>query len=326
MGNDIVVVCEGDAGRLKKYSLELVAKAAEMATALDATVRAVAVGKGLAEALQVVGPYGVTRATAIDAPGLTGHYNSDAATAALSTWLQQVQPMAVLSSTSAHGRDYLPRVATRLKTGFISDAIALTVTDGRLVARRPIYAGKALVDCVVTGSPQMIGIRPNVFGLPAATGGVATVETVTVEIAPPRETIREVVAAAQRVVDLTEAEIIVSGGRAMGSSDNFRYIRDLADALGGTVGASRAAVDAGYIPHAHQVGQTGKTVNPTLYVACGISGAIQHLAGMRTARHIVAINKDADAPIFARADFGIVGDLFTILPILTEKIRKVRSA
>lgn len=326
MAGTWLVVCEHDAGKLKNYSIELAAKAAALATEAVASVRAVAIGKSGAAALQALGGYGVTQGIVLDTPALDGTYNSDGCTNVLAACIAELKPTVVWGSATPAGKDALPRVAMRLSTGIIADSVAVRWEKDQLIARHPVYAGKALVDAVVRGTPQMVLVRPNAFGLPAAAGN-ATVEiqTMAADAGTMRLTVKAVTATEQAEIDLTEATIIASGGRALGSAENFRYIRELAQALGGSVGASRAAVDAGYIGHDHQVGQTGKTVNPTLYVACGISGAIQHLAGMRTSRFIVAINKDPDAPIFGKADFGIVGDLFQILPVLTQKIRQAKN-
>ncbi len=324
---NIVVICEQERGALKKYSIELAAKAASLAAEKGGQVHAVVVGQGAASAMKTLGQYGVQRTIVIDAPTLEAQYNSDGCTTVLTEAIRQCAADVVLASASVMGKDCLPRVAVRLNTGLVADSIALTWQGDRLSARHPIYAGKATVDCVVTSSPQMMLVRPNAFGAPVPSGQAQAEVTITpINPGELRAVVKKIETGTQNEIDLTEAEIIVAGGRAMGSSENFAFIRELAKVLGASVGASRAAVDAGYIDHAHQVGQTGKTVNPTLYIACGISGAIQHLAGMRTSRYIVAINKDPDAPIFAKADFGIVGDLFKILPVLTEKIRQAKAS
>lgn len=322
---DILIIAEHEKGKLKRFSLELAGKAAELAGALGGKVQAVLIGQGLQSIAAELGRYGVAKVTCLESPALAVHYNSDGYTTVLTHFIQQLQPSIVLAAASPMGRDCCPRVATRLKTGLVADAVHVAVEGGKLVARHPVFSGKALVDCVVQGSPQMILVRPNVFPVPAVGAGTADVQVQSVDAGPSRAVVKEVIEEERGEQDLTEANIVVAGGRALASAENFKYIRDLAKAVGGTVGASRAAVDAGYIAHDHQVGQTGKTVNPTLYFACGISGAIQHLAGMRTSKVIVAINKDAEAPIFHKADFGIVGDLFTILPLLTERIKKIRS-
>lgn len=211
----------------------------------------------------------------------------------------------------------------KLKAGLATDCIDLKIENKKLKARRPLFAGKCLADVSFLSDVQLATARPNSFPIKEiAPGKKAAVKVVQGNVGEIRVRVKEVKEAEKGMKDLTEADIIISGGRALGSGENFKYIRELADVLGATVGASRAAVDAGYISHDHQVGQTGKTVNPKLYIACGISGAIQHLAGMRTSKVIVAINKDPEAPIFSKADYGVVGDLFTLLPILTQKLKE----
>ncbi|MBI2345997.1 MAG: electron transfer flavoprotein subunit alpha/FixB family protein [Deltaproteobacteria bacterium] len=322
---DIIVIAEHEKGRLKRYSLELVGKAAELAPQLQGRVHAVLVGEGLQALAEDLGRYGAQVVTILETPAMAAQYNSDGFTTLLTKFIEATKPSVVLAAASPMGKDCLPRVAMRLKTGLIADAVQITVADGKVVARHPIFAGKALVDCIVKSEPQMVLVRPNVFPVPEPNkNGKAEVRAQAADPGQMRAVVKETIEEERGDDDLTEAQIVVSGGRALASSENFKYIRELANAIGGTVGASRAAVDAGYISHDHQVGQTGKTVNPTLYIACGISGAIQHLAGMRTSKYIVAINKDQDAPIFTKADFGVVGDLFAILPLLSERIARIK--
>jgi electron transfer flavoprotein alpha subunit len=241
--------------------------------------------------------------------------------------VEHTQPAAVLFAASSMGRDLAPRVAARLDVGLATDCTALSVQDGRLAATRPVYAGKATQTVAFTRAPALASLRPKVFAAHAGNGGGAKVTPLAIEYDPPsvRARIVDVKATSAGKADLTEAEIIVSGGRGLKGPENFHLVENLATALGGTVGASRAVVDAGWRPHSDQVGQTGKTVSPKLYVAVAISGAIQHLAGMSSSRCIVAINKDPDAPIFKVADYGIVGDAFEIVPALTEAVRKLNA-
>jgi electron transfer flavoprotein alpha subunit len=232
----------------------------------------------------------------------------------------------VLFGASSLGKDLAPRVAALLGVGLASDCTALDASAGKLTARRPVMAGKAFEKLAFPLGPALATLRPKVFA--AATpeaGKTAAVEPLAFEwdANAPRAVVTGTSGASGGKADLTESEIIVSGGRGLKGPENFALVEALADALGATVGASRAVVDAGWRPHGDQVGQTGKTVSPKLYVAVGISGAIQHLAGMSSSRCIVAINKDADAPIFKIADYGVVGDLFEVVPALTEAIRKL---
>ena len=254
-------------------------------------------------------------------------YATESFARALAQVIAGEKPAAVLIPYTAMGKDLAPRVAARVGAGLVSDVVKLEVKDGRLEARRPMYAGKALATVRWEGEPQMATLRPNVFplGAPEAARKFETV-TGTADVTTRRARVQSVQAGdAGSKVELTEAQIIVSGGRGLKGPENFHLVEELASSLGAAVGASRAVVDAGWVDHQMQVGQTGKTVSPTLYVAAGISGAIQHLAGMSTSKVIVAINKDADAPIFKVADYGIVGDVFEILPKLTAAAKDFRQ-
>jgi electron transfer flavoprotein alpha subunit len=264
--------------------------------------------------------------------GVLKSYSNEGYTKVIVDLVKTHQPSILLGGATAQGKDLLPRVAARLQTGSASDCVGLEIDpEGHLVAKRPMYAGKVLVDTVSPEArPQMAALRPNVMEIEKPEESKkAEIEKVKVEVKSDdlRAVIKELVKTAGEKVDLTEANVIVSGGRGMKSGDNFKILEELASALGeGTaVGASRSAVDSGFAPHDIQVGQTGKVVNPSLYIACGISGAIQHLAGMRTSKCIVAINKDPEAPIFQVADYGIVADLFVAVPMLTEEIKKLKD-
>jgi electron transfer flavoprotein alpha subunit len=261
---------------------------------------------------------------------LLNAYSTEGYSATIVQAVQQVQPRFILGSASAMGRDLLPRVASRLGVGLAQDCVEAHILDGaQLECIRPIYAGKAYARVKLLMTPGMATLRPNVFSLGAPdTGRSAETASFAPELNPAqiRASVTEIKASAGQKVELTEANIIVSGGRGMKGPENFPLIEQLADVLGGAMGASRAAVDAGWIDHQHQVGQTGKTVSPTMYVACGISGAIQHLAGMSSSKYIVAINKDPEAPIFNVADYGIVGDLFEVVPALIQAVKNLKSS
>ncbi|HDN79244.1 MAG TPA: electron transfer flavoprotein subunit alpha/FixB family protein, partial [Chloroflexi bacterium] len=234
-------------------------------------------------------------------------------------------PAVVFLGATTQGRDLAPRLAARLGVGLASDCTSFDVDgDGKLLITRPIYAGRAIQTIKLKTSPQMATLRPNVFP-PAEPDASrqAEVEKLPVSVGEVRAKVVDFLKKESEEIELTEADIIVSGGRGLGKPEGFEVIRALAKVLGAAVGASRAAVDAGWIDHSHQVGQTGKTVNPKLYIACGISGAAQHLAGMRTSKVIVAINKDPEAPIFKVADYGIVADLYDVVPALTKAFQEV---
>jgi electron transfer flavoprotein alpha subunit len=326
MGN-VLIFAEHQDGKLKKTSFELVSKGNELASKIGGQVEAVLIGSAAEGLAQQLASYGAKKVYVLENPNLE-KYNTLGYVKVVTDLVNQIKPEIVLAAASPAGRDFFPRLAVRLNTGLVPDATDLKIdSDKKLLATHPIYSGKALVDVKIpNGLPQMALIRPNSFGTAAPQAG-ATAEVVKVSADPGemKAMMKEMVKGMTDKVDLTEAEIIVSGGRAMKAAENFKILKDFADVIGATVGASRAAVDSGYAPHDMQVGQTGKVVNPKLYFAIGISGAIQHLAGMRTSKVIVAVNKDPEAPIFQKADYGIVGDLFQIVPLMTEEFKKVLS-
>jgi electron transfer flavoprotein alpha subunit len=289
----VLAVCEQRDGKLRKVSFEVVTGARRLGNTVDAVVS------------DATDPEGA--AAAIAERAKSGGYR------------------AVVFAASATGRDLAPRVAAKLGVGVAADVTALVVDGDAIVATRPVYAGKAFQKLRVTARPAVVSLRPNIF-TPDAQASAVTPETLPVK-SGGRVRVREIKAAPAGTLDVAEAPIIISGGRGLKEPANFKVLEELAQAFGGkaAVGASRAVVDAGWRAHADQVGQTGKTVSPSLYLAVGISGAIQHLAGMRTSKVIVAINKDKDAPIFKVADYGVVGDLFEIVPRLTEEIRKLHG-
>lgn len=319
----ILVWIEQRDGKIRSVSREALGVAARLAGSLGGPV----VGVCAATAdpgLAAMGDAGAERALLATQPGFE-HYDASGYAAVVVAAAEAVSPKAILFPASAMGKDLAPRVAARLGVGLASDCTAIDVEGGRLVATRPVYAGKANLKLSFTGSPAIASLRPKVFPAGAGAGKTCTVEALSVDAAPARARVLRVESSAAGKIDLTESEVIVSGGRGLKAPEHFKLIEDLAEALGATVGASRAVVDAGWRPHSEQVGQTGKTVSPKLYVAVGISGAIQHLAGMSSSRCIVAINKDPDAPIFKVADYGIVGDLFEVVPALAEEVRKLNA-
>ncbi len=315
------VIAEQRDGALRKISFEAASAAKKVADAMGTDVTAVVLGSGMEAACKDLGKYGAKKVLyADDAAYAT--YTTDAYSQALAELIKGGSPDVVLLGASMQGKDLAGRLAAKLDTSAAVDCTALKVEDGKLVATRPIYAGKVYADVLVTGSPQIATLRPNVFDM-VESGGEAAVEKVSPALGALKTKVVEVQQLAGGKVDLTEATIIVSGGRGMKEAANFSILEELADKLGGTVGASRSAVDAGWRHHTDQVGQTGKVVTPNLYIACGISGAIQHLAGMGSSKVIVAINKDPDAPIHQKADFCVVGDLFEVVPALSEEVTKL---
>jgi electron transfer flavoprotein alpha subunit len=256
-----------------------------------------------------------------DDPALAD-YTTDAYTNILSGLVQTADPAVIILGASAQGKDLAGRLAARLDAGVAMDCTAIKLDNGSLTYTRPMFGGKIVADVGIEGAPQIVAIRPNVMDITEAAKDSA-IDKPAVEVGEVKTAVIEKTMDTGDKIELTEADIIVSGGR--GTGGDYAVIEALAAELGAAVGASRSAVDEGWRPHSDQVGQTGKTVSPTLYVACGISGAIQHLAGMSTSKYIVAINKDAEAPIFSKADFGIAGDLFDVVPALTEEVKKVKG-
>ena len=321
MANNVLVIAEQRDGVLKKAAFEMLGVASELATALGGTAQAALLGHGLTGLPETLAQYGATTVYVADDEGLD-RYSAEGYTDTLADLVGKAEPAIVLVGATAMGKDLGPRLAARLGVGLASDCTALEIEDGRLLATRPIFAGKALAKVKLNADPQMATVRPNVLAAPEPdAGATATVEPVAALTDNVRATVVDIVGAGEGEIDVAEAEIIVSGGRGVGGPEGFAPVSSLAKTLGAALGASRAAVDAGWIEHSHQVGQTGKTVTPNLYVACGISGAIQHLAGMKTSKVIVAVNKDPEAPIFNVANYGIVGDLFEVVPLLEKELQ-----
>ncbi|MBN2516865.1 MAG: electron transfer flavoprotein subunit alpha/FixB family protein [Deltaproteobacteria bacterium] len=323
MSKGVWIVAEQRDGALRKVSFELASAARKLADELGDEVGAVLLGAGVEGLAPELGKYGVDKVYVAD-DAVFAQYTTDAYAAAVAKVVKENDPAILLLAASVLGKDLSSRLVGKLATGMASDCVELKIEGGKLIAKRPMYAGKTFGEVSVSGSPQMAQLRPNVF--PAnenAKAGEVVKFDAGVSAADIKAKVAEVQQDTSGKVDLTEAEIIVSGGRGMKGPENYNIIEELADVLGATVGASRAAVDAGWRPQSDQVGQTGKVVSPNLYIACGISGAIQHLAGMSSSKYIVAVNKDPDAPIFAKADYGIVDDLFKIVPELTTAAKKI---
>jgi electron transfer flavoprotein alpha subunit len=324
MTNNILVFAEQRDGNLKKVAYEMLGAGTDLAAALGGTVEAVLLGSGLDGLPDLLAQYGAAKVYVADDPALAT-YTSEAYTSTLASLIASAAPAMVLLGATAMGKDLAPRLAARLGVGLATDCTALEVDGGRLLATRPIFAGKALARVTLAGDPQMATVRPNVLAArePDTAADPAQVTPIDAVTDGVRAQVVGILSAGEGEVDVAEADIIVSGGRGVAGPEGFAPVRSLARALSAAVGASRAAVDAGWIEHSHQVGQTGKTVTPNLYIACGISGAIQHLAGMKTSKVIVAVNKDPEAPIFKVANYGIVGDLFDVVPALEEEFKQL---
>ena len=315
----ILIFAETNEQKIKNVSFEILSHLS------DHELDVVTIGEHSEECLNSLKRYNLKNVFQLCSKELE-NYSPEGFSQAVSKLNQENSYDYIFAGATSMGKDFFPRLAGILGVGLASDLVELKSENNELYGTKPFFAGKCLADAKCRGQkPHLMTFRPNALGLNDVNNEssfeLKSVDTnLDIEL---RAKIKEIVKSASEKLDLTEANIIVSGGRAMGGSESFKILDELADVLGATVGASRAAVDSGYAPHSMQVGQTGKTVSPTLYIACGISGAIQHLAGMRTSKIIVAINSDKDAPIFSKADYGIVGDLFKIVPMMTEEFKKV---
>ncbi len=315
----IAVFIERRGGVIKRASLEGVTAARSIAD----TVIALEIGRVESD---VLASYGVHEVVSIEHP-LLERYSSQVAAEAIAQWMEQRSVEILLFGATAMGKELAPRVAVLLEAAYIPDCIALSKSDGQIQATRPLYAGKVRATVQPLTNRMVFSLRPNMFTARTcdeATHPVQLAFSPTLDQDHCRVVVTDIVRNDGKL-DVLEADIIVSGGRGMKGPEHFVLIEELASVLGGAVGASRAVVDAGWRPHSEQVGQTGKTVSPNLYLACGISGAVQHLAGMSSSKVIAAINKDKDAPIFKVADYGIVGDVFDVIPKLIEHIRALKQ-
>jgi len=321
MAKGVWIVAEIRDGAYRKVTFELASTARKLADQLGEEVGAVVCGSGVEGIAGELGKYGVDKVFVADNAALEP-YTTDAHAAAVTKAVKENDPSILLIGASAQGKDLSASLVGTLATGMATDCTDVKIADGKLLAIRPMYAGKCFGEVVISGTPQMASLRPNVFPIVenAKAGAVTKFDP---GLGALKTKVLEVQKEAAGKIDVAEANIIVSGGRGMKGPENFTLLEDLAGVLGAAVGASRAAVDAGWRAQSDQVGQTGKVVSPNLYIACGISGAIQHLAGMSSSKFIVAINKDAEAPIFQKADYGVVDDLFKIVPELTKECKKL---
>lgn len=324
------VYIEQQQGRIKSVSLELLNKAKELTQKLNQELAAVYLGNESSKILDQLLSLEIHKIYLVESEFLN-RYTTDAYTQILVSLVNQYKPNILLIGATNTGRDLAPRVAARLQVGLTADCTDLDITkEGYLLQTRPAFGGNIMAQilCKYT-RPQMATVRPNVFNksIPSSITRSPEIVKVKAKISPwsIRTKIIEEVKEIDEVINLEEAHIIVSAGRGLNSPENLYLVRDLAKVLGAAVGGSRAIIDAGWLPHHQQVGQSGKTVAPELYIACGISGAIQHLVGMRTSKRIIAINKDPEAPIFKIATLGIVGDLFKVIPLLIEDLKRIKN-
>lgn len=322
MKEKILAVLEQRDNSLKKVSYEVVSVVVNLSNQLNMATDSVALGNDINN-LNELSKYGLKQITHIKNEHLS-NYSPSAYADAIADYAKQNDSKILIFPNTALGVDLAPRVAVKLNAGIVMDCMKLEIKDNEIIATRPVYAGKALINVKLNSDIKIFTIRPNIFKPTIVNSSELEIKVQPLEN-PNLKTKVTSLKKSEGKLDVAEADIIVSGGRGMKGPENFHLIEELADVLGAAVGASRAVVDAGWRPHREQVGQTGKTVSPSLYIACGISGAIQHLAGMSSSKYIVAINKDKDAPIFNVADYGIAGDVFEILPALTEEIKKLKS-
>ncbi|BBA77171.1 MULTISPECIES: electron transfer flavoprotein subunit alpha/FixB family protein [Bacillus] len=319
MGKKVIVLGEIRDGALRNVTFEAIAAGKTISG--GGNVIGVLMGKGTADAAPELIQYGADKVFTADSPGLS-QYTADGYAAVLGDLIENEKPDAVIFGHTSMGKDLSPKLAARFETGLISDSTDVSVTGDNIVFTRPIYSGKAFEQVISTDPFILATIRPNnIQALEKDANRTGDIEELAAPPADLRTVIEEVVKKTADGVDLSEAKIIVAGGRGVKSKDGFEPLKELADVLGAAVGASRGACDADYCDYSLQIGQTGKVVTPDLYIACGISGAIQHLAGMSNSKVIVAINKDPEAEIFKIADYGIVGDLFEVVPLLTQEFK-----
>ena len=319
MAQGVFVIPEQRDGVLRKVSYEALSEGRRLADGLNTDLTAVVLGTDVEALAPEIEKYGTDRILVAEHPALA-EYTTEVYTRVLADIFKSRDPALILIGASIQGKDLAARISARLDAALVMDCTAIRLEKDQLVFTRPMFGGKVLADITVDDTLKIAAIRPNVMPI-VATSGRGTLEKPEFQVGEVKTTVVEKIAEAGDKVELTEADIVVAGGR--GTQGNFNAIEELAAVLGGAVGASRSAVDEGWRPHSDQVGQTGKVVSPHLYIACGISGAIQHLAGMSASKCIVAINKDPEAPIFAKADFGIVGDLSEVVPAISTEVSNV---
>lgn len=322
--SSITVFVEHKNQKIKATSVELLGQAQRLASELGVNVNAIVLGQGVDDVVSSLNQYGVAKTFVCDDASVGSYHPSNYADV-ITKALQSETPIALLATASSALKDVLPKVTARLDWVMISEGVETKVEDGKISIKRPMYSGKCSAwASVTTDTPLIATFRPNVFeSFDGFSNTTAQREDIALDASTDHWTCVDRIAASSDKPDLVEAGIIVAAGRSIKEAENFKVMDELADVLGAGVGATRAAVDAGYAPHSMQIGQTGKVVNPKLYFAFGISGAIQHLAGMRTSKVIVAINTDKEAPIFQHADYGIVGDLFEVAPMMTQSLKKL---
>ena len=321
MSDGVLAIAEQIDGVFRKASFEAVSEAKRIAQGMGAKLTALVMGSGVEDAAKKLASYGADEIVVADDPALK-EFLVDLCTDVAAQVVEAKKPSVIVVAATSLGKDLCAKLSARLDAALATDCVAIDANADQFKVTRPMYGGKVLAEVVLEGSPKIAAIRPNAMGA-TESAGEGVIEKFSAELKQGGLTFVEKTMETGKV-ELTEADIVVSGGRGMGG-DDFSLVEKLASLLGGATGASRSAVDEGWRPHSDQVGQTGKVVSPNLYIACGISGAIQHLAGMSSSKVIVAINKDPEAPIFSKADYGVEGDLFEVLPALIEEIEKIKG-
>ena len=322
MQGPILVFAESSEREFRKSAFEAVTEAKQLADSSKSEVHALSIGYRIGDQASSLGKFGADKVSVVDDESLN-LFQPDFYRQIALDLAKKINPSVILLPATSTGKDLAPRLAIHLNTVVATECTELEISGDDLIATRPAYAGKVLLKVKMRGNPKVATLRPNVFTAKERVPAISpSVQSLSFEKPTTKMTVKEFVTHGAKKQDLTEAGVIVSGGRGMGGSENYKILEELATVMGGVVGASRASVDAGWRPHSDQVGQTGRTVSPTLYIACGISGAIQHRVGMINSKVIVAINKDPEAPIFGFADYGIVGDVFEVVPALTQEMKK----
>jgi electron transfer flavoprotein alpha subunit len=322
MQGPILVFAESSGSEFRKSAFEAVTEARRLADLSKTEVHALSIGHRIKDRAGSLGKFGADRVSVADDESLK-LFQPDFYRQIALDLAKKINPGVILLPATSTGKDLAPRLAIHLNTVVATECTELEIRDDDLVATRPAYAGKVLLKIKMKGNSKVATLRPNVFTAKERVPAISpSIEHLSFQKPTTRMIVKEFVTQGEKKQDLTEAAVIVSGGRGMGGPENYKILEELASVMGGVVGASRASVDAGWRPHSDQVGQTGRTVSPTLYIACGISGAIQHRVGMINSKVIVAINKDPEAPIFGFADYGLVGDVFEIVPALTQEMKK----
>jgi len=322
--NSVLVFVEQRQGKVKHSSLEALSEGRRLAKRIGSTVSALMIGSQIDSLVDEISKFGPDFIILVQHNALAD-YSPDGYRDAFLEAINQERPKVILAAGTAMGKDIAPRIAAKIDAGLATDCLAIEVSDDAMIATRPVFAGKVLQKLKITSSTKIATLKPNTFKAEQVSAHAPSFRKITPQIDPSpwRAVLKSIQEPEVKKQDVSEASIIVSGGRGMKGPEGYKILEDLAATLGGTVGASRAAVDAGWRSHADQVGQTGKIISPNLYIACGISGAVQHQVGMVNSKIIVAINKDPEAPIFKFADYGIVGDLFEIIPALTKEVKKL---